>query len=270
MDFSWQNIKNNIDFFIRKHFPLSRKNYFEENEDKISCFNTQNLFEREKFLFEKYDLDFLKSNSTRQNYLENLYLLDILDSSFPPLSQPLSHKGREEKKQIKVLDIGCKNWFYVKGEHAFFKKYCQNLQLDGIEIDVNRLYSNLFSRKEVAKFYIKGLKNVNYLEEDFLEVNEKYDYIVWILPFVVEYPHLRWGLPKRYFQPEKMLKHACNSLNDNGKLFIINQGETEYNVQKELCKKLDIKYQETGEIKSEFFNYVYPRYSLVIENTTKE
>lgn len=254
----FQNFKNNIDFFLRQQLNFSRKNYFEENEPKEGLLDTQELIEREKILYEKFSLDYLKSNSTRQNYLENLYTIDLLDKYLNINSQ----------ENLSILDIGCKNWFYAKGEYFFFKKYCENFKkliLDGIEIDANRLYYNLYTRAEVAKFYIKGLTGKQYIAGDFLKHDKKYDYIIWLLPFVVEDPLIKWGLPKKYFKPEKMLKHAYKLLNPGGQIFIINQGEAEYETQKELCQKLNIEYTPLGEVKSEFFNYKQ-RYGILIKN----
>jgi len=252
----YQNIKNTIDFFLRNHLVFSRKNYFEKNEVKDGLFNTKELIMHEEFLFKKYDLSFLKNNSTKQNYMENLYVLDLLDRFL----------GVDFKKDLKVLDIGCKNWFYAKAEYLFFRKRCPNLIIDGIEIDPNRLYSNFYSRGEVAKFNIKDLNGANFIAKDFLEHDKKYDYIIWILPFVVKYPHLKWGLPQKYFQPKKMLLHAYNSLNPGGKMLIINQGEVEYEVQKMLCNELNIKYLPIGKIESDFLTCEHKRYGILIES----
>lgn len=253
-----ENLRNNIDFFLRQRLAFSRKNYSEENENKEGLFKGE-VAERENFLLEKYDLENLKLNSTIQNYCENLYLIDILDEYLTPnlsAPQPLSSSA--------VLDIGCKNWSYAKAEYAFFKKYCQNLQLDGIELDANRLYSNFYSRKEVAKFYIKGI-NANYVEGDFLKHSENYDFIIWILPFVVENPLVKWGLPLRYFQPEQMLKKAYELLKDGGYMLILNQGQAEHEAQIKLCEKLKIKYTTFGEVKSGFMNYNIERHLILIK-----
>jgi len=191
--------------------------------------------------------------------LENLYTLDLLDR----------YLEVQNGENIKALDIGCKNWIYVNGEHAFFKKHCQSFKLDGIEIDPNRLYSNFYSRKEAAKFYMKGLNEANYIEADFLVHNQKYDYIIWILPFVVEYPLVKWGLPMKHFQPEKLLQQAYNSLNESGKIIVINQDEIEHEAQEALCKKLNIPFTIIGEVESEFLEYLNPRYLISIERLRK-
>jgi len=215
------NLKNRLDFFLRKFFCASRKNYFEPY--------------------------------SRKSELENFYMSDILGKYFEV----------EKAQQAKILDVGSKNWFYIKGEYQFLKNHFDNFLLDGIEIDSNRLYTNFYSRGEVAKFHIKDLENVRYFQKDFLKHDEKYDYIIWILPFVFEYPHLKWGLPLNHFCPEKMLSHAYEVLKEGGKIFVVNQGELEYQEQIRLCEKLGIKFKALGKIESEFFDYT-PRFGVLI------
>lgn len=250
----FQNLKNIIDFSLREKFSFSRKNYVENNESKYGLFSKETEI-RENALLEKYGFSYLKWNSTRLNYLENLYLMDVLDKYFKI----------ELKEELKVLDVGCKNWSYAKGEYFFFKAFCETLVFDGIEIDANRLYNNFYSRREVAKFYMKGLENTRYLAKNFLNHEEKYDLIVWILPFVFNEPHLRWGLPKQLFSPENMLEHAYNCLEEGGKIFIINQGAEEFEEQKKLCEILQIEYLDVGKIESDFWEYGHERFALIIE-----
>ena len=95
------DLKNKFDFYIRNLTKFSRKN-FKENDLKLN----------------------------ERNRLENLYTLEVLSNSFI----------KNQKDSIKALDIGCKNWFYAKGEYEFFESFCENFQLDGVEIDAFRLY----------------------------------------------------------------------------------------------------------------------------------
>lgn len=259
MKYFFQNLKNNVDFCLRQHWSFSKKNYFVKNEPKDDLFSANEAAEREKNLFEKFDLNDLKSNSTRENYLQNLYTIDLLDR----------YLNVNFRKNLSILDVGCKNWFYAKGEYFFFKKYCENLNLDGIELDANRLYYNFYTRAEVAKFHIRDLDSAKYIIGDFLNHSSKYDYIVWILPFIVEYPLIKWGLPKKHFQPQKMLMHAYNSLNKDGQILIINQGEAECEAQKALCEELNIPYTPLGEIESYFLKYKNPRYLILIKKLNK-
>ena len=244
MNYFLDNLKNRFDFFMRNHITFSRKNYT-EGVNQENAVNFENIFENDEqknlylALIQKYDLNPFY-NLNKVNFLTNLHYLAVFDKYISP----------PQKENVSVLDIGSKNWNYAGSEYAFFKKYAKSLTLTGIELDGYRLCTNLYNRYEIAKFYTKCLPNTNYIIGDFMEHNEKYDYIIWILPFITEYPHLKWGLPLKYFQPEKMLEHAHNLLNKNGEMLIINQGETEYKIQTELNKKLNLNYEPTGEIKS--------------------
>ena len=221
----FEDLKNQIDFFIRNKTRFSRRNFVEKDPQ---------ILER--------------------NRLENLYIKDLLENSF--------HK--KTQNSLKVLDIGCKNWFYAKGEYNFFNKFCPEIQMDGIEIDAYRLYSNFYSRYEVAKYYISGLKGVKYIAGNLLDLNQKYNYITWFLPFVIEDPHIYWGLPKKYFTPEKMLLHAYSLLEKDGQMLIINQGEEEFELQKELLNKLNIPYKTLGEIFNKYSLYKHKRFGIII------
>lgn len=221
----FENIRNSIDFFIRNKTKFSRKNYTEKNPKNIE-----------------------------RNRLINLYTLDILEKHFKKTS----------KDNIKILDIGSKNWFYAKGEHDFFSTFCNNFELTGIELDAYRLYSNFYSRFEAAKFYTKELKNAKYVAGDFLDLQENFDYITWFLPFITKKPLQIWGLPMKYFCPEKMLLHAYSLLNNEGQILIINQGESEQKIQEELLKKCNMPYISLGEINSNYFKYKNKRYGFLI------
>ncbi|MBQ4114830.1 hypothetical protein IJD34_05450 [bacterium] len=219
------NIKNSIDFFIRNNTKFSRKNYVQD------------------------DLDLLKRN--RQ---ENIYIKELLSEVFQ----------QSEKASLQILDIGCKNWFYVRGEYFYFEEFCKEFTLDGVEVDAYRLYNNLYSRYEVAKYYMQGLQNVNYIADNLLNINKKYDYIIWMLPFVIKSPHKKWGLPDSLFYPEKLLAHAYGLLNQGGQMLIVNQGEIEAEVQKSLLDKLQIPYEYLGEVKTKSFEYNYKRFGFLI------
>lgn len=247
-----QDIKNRIDFFLRQNIHFSRKNYSEDNEEKANLGFTDVENEKEIYLLNKYNFFNYKNNSTIANYSQNLYILNLLDKYL--LVNP--------KEKISVLDIGSKNWYYVQSEYSYFSKYCRDIQLDGVEIDAYRLYANLYNRLEVAKFYIKGLLGVNYIPENVMNIRKKYDYIIWILPFVLVEPHRYWGLPDKYFVPEKLFEHAYSLLNEGGKMFIINQGEQEFEAQKSIMKNKKYVSYKTETL---FYKYKYDRYLSIVE-----
>ncbi len=216
----------------------------------------------------KNNFDFFLRNHlviSRKNYCEKNSMESVmLDSYFLSVFKKYltCKKGR-----IKALDVGSKNWEYVKSEYYFFKSFSADFTLNGIELDPYRLNSNFYNRLEIAKFHTKNLKNTNYITGDFLEHEEAYDYIIWILPFITQYPLVKWGLPLKYFKPEEMLNHAFSLLNMGGELLIINQGEKEYEIQRELNRKLHLPAQYFGEIEDEYKLFKNKRYcSKIVKN----
>ena len=229
------NIRNRFDFFLRNRITFSRKNYSEKPQDLSEIICEQN--DLYNYLRDKYDLKILE-NSTIKNFELNLYFLNLFDK----------YLAKNPIENFSVLDIGSKNWAYVKSEYVFFKSFAKEFSLIGIELDAYRLYSNFYNRYEVAKFYIKDLPEAEYLAGDFMEHKRNYDRIIWSLPFITEYPLVKWDLPLKYFKPEEMLLHAYSLLNDGGEMLIINQGEEEYKIQQELYKKTNLTFTPLGEI----------------------
>lgn len=258
-----ENIKNNIDFFIRNTFKVSRKSFCVPNEPKDVMFNqlpqekVETAQKLEHALFCKYKLEHLKNNSSVRNYLENLYIIELLEQSFSfnKISTP------------SILDIGSKNWFYAQGEHAFFAHNCKDFSLTGIELDAFRVYTSFYSRYDAANFYIKGLKNTEYIAGNLLNHNHKYDYITWFFPFITATPLLKWGLPLKFYKPKEMLSHAYNLLNKNGQMLIVNQGKEEYKIQLQLLQELGITYQPKGKINSCILEHEHERYYIVVTKT---
>ena len=249
MKYFIDNIRNHLDFLLRNHIIFSRKNYSEEPQDlsNVLCNEEQkNLY---NYLKEKYDSGILEI-STKRNFSLNIYYLNIFDK----------YLSKKQKNDISILDIGSKNWAYVKSEYVFFKSFAKEISLTGIELDAYRLYSNFYNRYEVAKFYIKDLPEAEYLAGDFMEHKRNYDCIIWSLPFITEYPLVKWGLPLKYFKPEEMLLHAYSLLNEGGEMLIINQGEEEYKIQQELYKKTNLPFTPLGEIEDKLIIFKNKRF----------
>ena len=255
MTYILDDLRNKFDFFLRNKITFSRRNYSEKAEDLSGIFTgkeQENLYE---VLKQKYDYSLLE-DSTRRNFSANVYFLSVFDK----------YLSKRKGEKLSVLDIGSKNWAYVKSEYVFFKSFAKDFNLTGIELDAYRMYSNFYTRYEIAKFYTKDLENTNYIAGDLLEHKGKYDCIIWILPFITEYPLVKWGLPLRYFKPEEMLLHAYKLLNKGGEMLIINQGEDEYQIQQELNRKLGLSSENYGKIDDVFGVFRNDRYCLKVTN----
>ena len=113
-----KNLFNSLDFWLRRKIKFTRGIYCIKNEPKIELFDHLNNKDsqaaelKEREYFQRYNLYKLKDNSTRRNYLENLYTIELLEQNLNP---------SPSNKDISTLDIGSKNWFYAEGEYNFFK-----------------------------------------------------------------------------------------------------------------------------------------------------
>ena len=251
----FNDLRNRFDFFLRSHITFSRKDYSEATNKEI----LENVITDYKNLSTKYNLNLLENLSAR-NVLENLYFLNIFDK----------YLTKKPNQTLSLLDIGSKNWNYVKSEYLFLSSLSNEPKLDGIELDAYRLNCQFYSRYKIAKFYTKDLKNTNYISGDFIKHKGKYDYIIWILPFITEYPLQKWGLPLKYFKPKEMLNHAFELLKEGGEILIINQGEEEYKIQQDLNKKLNIQteyYSEAEDKLNLFKNKRFVSKIIKVQNT---
>jgi hypothetical protein len=251
------NLKNSFDFYIRQKMHFTRRGFYLKNEPKYDLFDEPNAAQKEREYLEKYNLYNLKNDSTKRNYLENLDMIELLESyiTLDP-----------SKSSIKVLDIGSKNWFYATGQNHFFK-YNHNEKevfLTGIELDAFRVYTSLHSRYDSAMYHIRNLENTRYIAGDFLKHNEKYDYICCFFPFVIEEPLLHWGLPLKHFKPSDFFEHAYKSLNENGEMIIVNQDEEEYLAQQQILQQLKIPFETKGIFKGIFLDYKHQRFVLKV------
>jgi hypothetical protein len=100
---------------------------------------------------------------------------------------------------------------------------------------------------------------------DLMEHEGKYDYITWFLPFVTPEPLLNWGLPLKYYKPKDMLIKAYDMLSTGGKIVIVNQGESEKQIQKKLLEELNLTYCVAGIFNSSFIAYNNDRFVISIE-----
>jgi len=237
------------------------------NEEKQGLFKTlsyevrKETEEKEKAFLEKYRLYDFKGDSTRRNYLENLYIIELLEKYI---------QIPDNRAFINVLDIGSKDWFYVQGEYRFFKYQNKEkeVELTGIELDAYRVYINFYSRFDAAEYHMRNLEGVRYIPGDFLFHQGEYDYITWFFPFLTEKPLLKWGLPLYYLRPEQMLKHAYRLLKPEGEMLIVNQEIKEYHIQQQLLNKLNIPYKAHGKFKSHFLDYTHNRYVITVKKGT--
>jgi len=205
---------------------------------------------RYQYIAQKYDLTSWSTTCNEQEFIENLYVLDICDQFIENTRPALS------------LDIGSKNWSYFPALRSFTQGTWH-----GVEIDAHRRYWNMTTRMGYAKYMIQECGQCRYFPESLLNINATYSFITWFLPFVKINPLRYWGLPDRYFEPEKLLQHAVQLLAPNGQMLIVNQGDEEAEIQKSLLNSLRINARFLGELQSPFNPYSHPRLGWVVSKS---
>lgn len=164
----------------------------------------------------RYGIAFEKLLSA-DNALENYVYLDVL------------HRLREcstvwPAEQGRVLDVGCKNFYYAAALSAAFKP----AQLTGLELEGHRRYRDGHRRSDYAAFYTGQISGARYCVGDVCEWQEKADLVSCWYPFVFAEVALAWGLPLSAFAPQRFFQALANAMAPGGLLLVVNQGLTEW------------------------------------------
>jgi len=199
---------------------------------------------RHRELQSRHDLGQWARMCNPSEYIENLYILDIC-----------ARYLRKVKKSGPCLDIGCKNWSYLPALVSF-----TGTPWDGVELDAHRRYWTMATRRAYAEAMAGPFPGCRYRPGSLLEQTGSYRLITWFLPFVGEAPLRAWGLPRRFFEPERLLAHAWHLLDHGGTLFVVNQGAQESNTQHRLFRQAGITATGIGVIDSVFSPYRKPRF----------
>ena len=205
-----------------------------KNEEKAELFDYLAVEEQKSALAEevelrqRYSLGTLYEASSLVDYRDNIYLLSALSK----IETYLSFSGNK----IRALDIGSKNWNYVYSlcQYLRFAGEAEGRELDlcGVEIDAYGIYSDLYSRHDYAQAYVKQAQvetdKIEYVVGDFLEKSYRdLDVVTLFFPFVLEEALTSWGLPKRHFEPHKLLQNALDALKANRFMVVTNQTGSE-------------------------------------------
>jgi hypothetical protein len=197
---------------------------------------------KEKLFLNRYDLKNLSQMSSVLLYRKTLYLLDILEQA----SQGLSLFAKSQTT-VKALDIGAQDWHYVfalerwlrhapadeKAEATSLDKPVSSRQvsLTGIEVDGYGIYPDFHSRRDYAVTYAEQTQNaeVAYVVGDFLKhEGQDYDVVTLFYPFVTRYQLLLWGLPLRFFKPQRMIEKAAQITKFGGCFLVFTHSQREH------------------------------------------
>ncbi|MDB5105384.1 MAG: hypothetical protein JWP91_3073 [Fibrobacteres bacterium] len=205
---------------------------------------------REAYLRARYRLDDLANASTRALYRKNLYLIDILEKAAEGLPVPAIAEagsgadGSDGADRLAAMDVGSQDWHYVFGLERWLRHGGdaparsqrvertgppgptdpgRQVALRGVEVDGYGIYPDFRSRKDYALAYAEqtGNSQVTYEVGDFLKAEGRgLDVMTLFYPFVTRHHLLLWGLPLRFFRPERLLAKAAALIRPGGWLLV--------------------------------------------------
>ncbi len=132
---------------------------------------------------------------------------------------------------------------------------------DLVEIDAHRRYATLATRRAHGARIASHYPRAQFIAGNVTDLHGPYGIVTWILPFIDPAPLAAWGLPNRLFEPERLLSHVKQIISPGGTLFVVNQGEVEYNIQHDLFRALDMSATPLGKIESAISPFKKDRYS---------
>ncbi|MBS2011349.1 MAG: class I SAM-dependent methyltransferase [Deltaproteobacteria bacterium] len=260
-------------FRLRRWLPLPARRVRHDDEPKSGLFayacsrvptaagphegdGARALEARERELRGRYQLGSLRGRSSRAVYRENLYVLDALDRFVD---------GTGLGPRVRALDVGSKDFRYAHAlarwlAHASSTRSSRprEVSLTGIELEGHRVYADLHSRRDHGEAFAAEVDgaDVTYRVGDFLEHDERdVDVVFMFFPFVLEYALVRWGLPRSYFLPERILAHARRCLRPGGLLVVMNHTEEEHARQLELCAAAGLEIVRSEPFASDLVDY---------------
>jgi hypothetical protein len=256
-------LRNSLDFPLRsliswkRPLPALEKS---TNSLPISCFPYP-IQGQAKTLIQQFHLNELPLSFTDFQLGVNCYYLDVLTQVFSTIKV-------EWGATLRAADVGPSDWFYLPALVQFLS-YHQALQarevsLEGFEIDPYRVYADLHSRFDHAQQQCTAFPGVIYHPRAFHEQPEKYDVLIQFFPFLFLKDHLEWGLPRSLFDPEKLFGSLASSLKPGGTWVILNQGNAEHTLQKELVAVSGLKILTAFEFQSVYKHYEKSHWAMVI------
>jgi hypothetical protein len=178
---------------------------------------------------------------------ENLYTLDVLEQHLPPGLPPGP-----------ALDVGSKNGSLLPALRAAWPR-----PWDLVELDAHRRYPDLSTRRAHGERMAAAFPGCRYLAGSVADLAGRYALVTWFLPFVHEGPLRAWGLPRRFFAPEALLRHVTGLCLPGGALLVVNQGQAEHETQLALFSTLGLTPHPLGRLQSCLSPFHRPRHALV-------
>jgi len=189
---------------------------------------------------------FARWRCSRVEWRESLYVLDLLQK-WLPATLP---EGR-------ALDVGAKNGCAIPG----LATACPR-GWDFVELDAHRRYLWGATRRAYGERLARDFEGCRFIAGNVLDQPGPWAVVTWFLPFLTSAPLEAWGLPRRFLEPERLLRHVVERLVPDGVLLVVNQGEAEAALQAALFERLGCRAEALGRVESVLSPFVQPRYAF--------
>ncbi len=251
----WMRVVNACFFPLRNRIQFRRGHYDQDlgtGGDALSdSVRAAMSGSRAAELIETYGLEVLVDKLEPVAWRSTLFICDLMDCLCG--SQNVDLDGFEE---LSVLDVGAQNFQSAPGLFFGLSRFGgmdigRQVILSGIELDAFRVYSTFQSRFDAAHYFIRLIEDFDnsaqsahrFIDGDVMEHHEKYDLVTWFRPFLFEYTHLCWGLPRSRFSPQVMFEHVLGLVRPGGYCLIVNQEPEEDLLQIQMLSELGVSFQ---------------------------
>ena len=179
---NWRNLLHEIDWSLQNHLTVSAPVIKRRLRDTHRVTSGLTPLQQQRYheLATDYPLTAWPAVCSRQEYLINLHILDLLDRYLAPAS------GRGH-------DIGAGKWAYLPALLSW-----SGLSWDAVELDAHRRDWTLATRRAYANDMLRLCGDCHYRARSLRELTGRYACVTWFLPYVVPAPLQAARLPARF------------------------------------------------------------------------
>lgn len=266
-----EDYRNRLDFFIRRKIHISRKRYKETGttEQEVTARFLKKNVKKVQHIINRYSLTRYFEYLSWKTIVDNVRHLELLEKS--------GLNRHDFKRPLKILDVGSKRFSYCIALKEFFLLFGQAAEsssIIGVEVDGNRPYSNFYSNRECAVYYmqvacdmqiasinftnlasnLEGNRSTTKFQYVNLDIKEfeseyKFDVITVFDPFVTSGPLINWGLPLSFFGPNSFFEKIKQLLQPTGTLIVSNLSKEEFEITTNILQKIGLRLESALPIK---------------------
>lgn len=195
-----------------------------------------------------FDLSSWATCCSLPEWRESLYVLDVLATHLPP-TLPV---GRG-------LDVGAKNGCTLPGLATASAR-----EWEAVELDAHRRYLWGSTRRVYGEALARRFAGCRYIAGSVADRPGPWALVTWFLPFLNAEPLVAWGLPARFLEPERLLRHVLQRVVSGGVVLLVNQGEQEATLQQRLLEQVGARFGALGRIESPLSPFQRERFGFLV------